>query len=284
MRKTAVFGVLVLTCVLAATVAHARRPGIPIPMQDKKGSVDPMWDGSTPLVLSKEAAPGDTVWVQVKDDSTCSFTASALFGGRGDNTPGWALWCFDGGAGDSCSNTTKYGANSPGSRIPGCWTHYDAHTFGSANRWHIDTYDVFQPASEDSSMWCGEEGDTLTWVFPPGYGHNYNYSLILNLGNSASFNTANGCTIGGVHLFAVELAYDYCFVEMAASGTVDTATWLEVARFNGVSNPDSTNCRGLGGSYWGTTGAGGIGNGTSPYLCADWATFTIPVSTARLGQ
>ncbi len=279
MRKTIVQGILMLAGLLSATAAHADRSQIPIPLEDRNQSIDPFWDGSTPLVLTKEAAVGDTVWVRVKDDSSCSYTGSAIFGGRGVNAPSWATWCFDAGAGDSCSNTTKYGANTPANRIPGCWTHYDAHTFGSANRWHISTYDVYQPGTEDSTMWCGELGDTLTWVFPPGYGHNYSYSLVLNLGNSAAFSTANGMTVGGVHLYSVELAYDYCFLEMSASGVVDTAQWLEIARFNSISNPDSANCRGLGGSVWGTGPSGETG---SPYLCADYTNFEIRVNTTQL--
>jgi hypothetical protein len=278
MRKRTVQGILVVMGLLAATAAHASQPQIPVPLESRR-AIDPLWDASAPLVLTKEGAVGDTVWVRVKDDSSCSYTGSALFGGRGVNSPGWAVWCFDGGAGDSCSNTTKYGANSASNRIPGCWTHYDAHTFGSANRWHVDTYDVYQPGDEDSTMWCGELGDTLTWVSPPGYGHNYSYSLILNLGNSATFGTANGMTIGGVHLYSVELAYDYCFVEMCATGIVDTATWLEIARFNSISNPDSTNCRGLGPATWGTGPSGETG---SPYLCADYTTFEIRVTPTQL--
>jgi hypothetical protein len=277
MRRTAVLG-LTLIGLLLATAANASQPKIPIPQRaNAMRGIDPYWDGSVPITISKAAA--NTTWVKVHDDSSCSFTGNALFGGRGDNAPGWATWCFDGGLGDSCSTTNAYGGTEPG-----CWTHYDAHTFGAARRWHVDTYDVYQPgaANSDSSAWCGELGDPDTWVFPPGYGHNYNESMVVNLGVPSQFNAAGGMTLGGVQLYSIELAYDYCFVQMSASGKVDTASWLEVGRFNGVSNPDTTTCRGLGQSYWGTTQGSGIGNGTSPYLCADWATFNIRVTAAQI--
>ncbi|MFN0149352.1 MAG: FlgD immunoglobulin-like domain containing protein, partial [bacterium] len=282
MRRNAVLG-LTLIGLLLASATHADQDRIPIPNRTSSlSSIDPYWDGSVPITITKSAA--NTTWVRVHDDSSCSFTGSALFGGRGETAPGWATWCFDGGLGDTCSTTGAYGGT-----LPGCWTHYDAHTFGSENRWHVSTYDVYQPgsANSDSSMWCGELGNPDTWLYPPGYGHNYNYSMVVNLGTTAQFSTANGMTIGGVHLYSIELAYDYCFVQMAASGTVDTASWLEVARFNTISNPDSTTCRGLGQSYWGSTGSGGVGTGTSPYLCADWTGFNInvtPTQLANLGQ
>ncbi len=285
MKKLTILGLVALLVASAVTAAVASQQ-TPMPFQMKtKNSVDPFWDGLSPLtkgvpLFNKEGNLADTVWVRVKDDSSCSYTGSGLFGSRGVRAPSWAYWCFDAGAGDSCSNTTKYGANTASNRIPGCWTHYDAHIFGAENKWHIATYDVYLPGSEDSSMWCGEIRDTLIWQEATGYGRGYNYSLILNLGNQAAFSTANGMTLGGVHIFAIELAYDYCFVEMSASGIADTAIWLEIGRYNGISNPDSANCRGLGGSLWGD-GAGGNA-ADKPYLCADWVEFNIPVSTAQL--
>ncbi|MFN0152016.1 MAG: hypothetical protein ACKVU1_15050, partial [bacterium] len=266
---------MILLAGLASTANALQIPPKPRPV--KPATPEPYWDASTPLSWGKEGAAADTVWVRVHDDSSCSYTADFTYGNRGNGTRGWATWCFDGGLGDSCSTTNAY----PGS-LPGCWTHYDAHVFGQTNKWHVDTYDTYQAGTQDSSMWCGEYGDTLSWEFPPGYGPGYGVSLILNLGPAASFNSANGMTVGGVHLYSIELAYDYCFVEMAASGTADTATWREIARFNGISNPDSTNCRGLPQSYWGTTTGSGIGSGPFPYLCADWASFQINVTPAQL--
>jgi hypothetical protein len=259
-------------------VAHASQiPPKPLPVEP--ASPEAYWDASNPLgyAFAKEGTAADTVWVRVHDDSSCSYTGNFIFGNRGVGTRSWATWFFDGGLGDSCATTSAYGGS-----IPGCWTHYDAHVFGQTNKWHVDTYDTYQPGSQDSSMWCGEYGDTLSWEFPPGYGPGYGVSCILNLGSSVTFNTANGMTVGGVHLYSIELAYDYCFVEMAASGTPDTATWREIARFNGISNPDSVNCRGLPQSYWGTTTGSGIGSGPHPYLCADWTGFDIRVTAAQL--
>lgn len=274
MRKLTVFGLAVLLTVCASTSAFAAKK-TPVPFSSRARMGNTYFDAATPLNWGKEGSAADTVWIRVKDDSTCSYTGSALFGSRGESAPGWATWCFDGGLGDSLSTTTRYGGG-----LPGAFIHYDAHIFGQTNKWHISTYDTYLPGLEDSSMWCGELGNPLSWETPPGYGPGYRFNLVLDLGNSATFNTANGMTIGGVHLYANELAYDYCFLEMAASGTPDTATWRQITRFNGISNPDSVNCRGLGGSYWGS--GSGIGNGPYPYLCADWVVFNQVVTAAEL--
>ncbi len=279
MRKHLMAGALLIGALLLATASwgsHLLPAPNPVPQ-----SVSPYWDPSVPLPAGKEGSVGDTVWVRVKDDSSCSFTGQSIFGGRGVRAPSWAYWCFDGGVGDSCSNTTLYNANTASNRIPGCWTHYDVHIFGGVNRWHINTYDVYQPGTEDSSYWCGEIGDPNTWDWPPGYGPGYGFSLVLNLGNTAGFSTADGMTLGGVHVYAVELSYDYCFVEMASSGITDTALWVEIGRYNGMSNPDSANCRGLGASVWGD-GIGGTNQADSPYLCADWTTFALTRTATQM--
>ena len=177
---------------LAGAAQADQIPPKPLPVDPSAlNAPEAYWDASSPLGygFSKEGSAADTVWVRVHDDSSCSYTGNFIFGNRGVGTRSWATWCFDGGLGDSCSTTDQYGSG-----IPGCWTHYDAHVFGQSNKWHIDTYDVYQPGSQDSSMWCGEKGDTLSWEYPPGYGPGYGISCILNLGGSASFNTANGMT------------------------------------------------------------------------------------------
>jgi hypothetical protein len=107
---------------------------------------------------------------------------------------------------------------------------------------------------------------------------------VADLGTAANFTASGGMTLGGVHLFAVELAYDYCFLEIGAADIPDTASWREIGRFNGISNPDSVNCRGLPQSYWGTTAPSGIGNGTWPYLCADWTPFSAVLSAATMAS
>ncbi len=292
MRKLKLLGLVIALFAFAADSAYAYKQ-TPVPRKHTSRAIgDPFWDASVPLNWGKEGSVGDTVWIRVRDDSSCSYTGNILYGGRGNAMPSWAVWCFDASVAavpgpyfaDSCKTTARYGGG-----LPGCWTHYDAHVFGQTNKWHIDTYDVYLPGSEDSSMWCGELGDTLSWEWPPGYGPGYNFSVLLDLGPSASFSTATGMTLGGFHIFSLELAYDYCFVEMAASDIADTATWREIGRFNGISNPDSVNCRGLGipggpgpGSYWGVTQGSGIGNGPYPYLCADWDVFEIKVDTLAL--
>jgi hypothetical protein len=279
MRKRLILGFLIIGILCLASSAWSVTP-TPRPFEHDARTLgsDALWDPNVPINMGKSGF-ADTVWIKVYDDSSCSYTGNPLFGTRAARTPGWATWCFDGGLGDSCSDTGVYGSG-----LPGCWTHYDAHVFGKVNLWHVDTYDTYLPGSEDSSMWCGELGDTLTWDYPPGYGPGITFSLVADLGTAANFTASGGMTLGGVHLFAVELAYDYCFLEIGAADIPDTASCREIGRFNGISNPDSVNCRGLPQSYWGTTAPSGIGNGTWPYLCADWTPFSAVLSAATMAS
>ena len=195
------------------------------------------------LIDTKEAAPGDTTWIRVYDpfDTSCDATFSGGSGGQGVGlAPGYATWCWEGGdlgggIFDSCSHTFSYGF-----ALPGCFTHYDV-SVGRLNRWHLNTFQAFNEGGggPDSSPWCGEFGDTLVWCNPNGYGPHYNYSLILDLGTvgSTGFNASAGFTIGGVHMYDVELNYDYCYLEYALDNNPAAATWFELERFSGTSNP-----------------------------------------------
>jgi hypothetical protein len=151
---------------------------------------------------------------------------------------------------DSCSSTTVYGAGRPG-----CFGHYDVYTLLS-NTWHLDTLGAYHPAPglEDSTPWCGELGDTLVWENPYGYGPQYNWSLILNLGRpgTTGFNAGTGFTIGGVHMYDCELNYDYCYLEYSLSNNETTAVWTEIARYNATSNPEPpAQCAGTGDARYG---------------------------------
>ena len=69
MLRKAVLGMTLLGLLLA-TSAYAAEKNIPIRRGTGPNPIDPYWDGSAPMVLSKSAA-ADTAWVQVHDDSSC---------------------------------------------------------------------------------------------------------------------------------------------------------------------------------------------------------------------
>ena len=189
------------------------------------------------LVFTKVAAPGDTSWIRVYDDPGTECAQGAISdGGQGTLAPAMATWCWEGGdlgggAMDTCANTTAYSGG-----LPGCFTHYDVSS-GLVNQWHLDTFDAFieTGALPDYTPWCGEFGDTLVWKNEYGYGPRYNYGLVLNLGKSVAFNASSGFTLGGVHMYDVEINYDYCYLEYSLSNDVSTAIWNEIDRFGGTS-------------------------------------------------
>ena len=205
------------------------------------------------VLSTKQAAAGDTTWIRVQDDGHCDATGSPTDGGQGVVAPGYATWCWEmgmivPGVYDSCSSTTAYGGGRPG-----CFTHFDVYTLLS-NQWHMDTWMAYEDlVPEDSTPWCGEFGDTLIWKNEYGYGPQYNYGFVLDLGTSGgpnAFSAADGFTIGGVHMYDVEINYDYCYLEYAVESIIDTAMWLQLARYNGTSNVDG-NCTGTGGEDYG---------------------------------
>lgn len=216
------------------------------------------------VLYTKNAAPGDTVWISVHDDTRCDATGNVADGGQGTGlAPGYGTWCWEGGllapgVYDSCSSTTDYGGV-----LPGCFTHYDVYAF-LTNQWHLDTFLAYPLGGvEDSTPWCGEFGDTLVWKNNWGYGPTYNWSIILNLGaqnDLGAFNAADGFTVGGIHMYDCEINYDYCYLEYAVSNNETLATWFELARYNGTSNPDGS-CTGTGGGSYG---------------CAQYGPFSVP--------
>ncbi|RPJ47880.1 MAG: T9SS C-terminal target domain-containing protein [Candidatus Latescibacterota bacterium] len=248
MAPTAVVFALALLVALPAFAAVERTPKAIGDLRDPRGHTI---GANGDLVTTKEAAPGDTVWIRVHDDNRCDPTGSAADGGQGVGlAPGYATWCWEEGmispgVYDSCATTAV--AN------PGCFTHFDVYTL-LTNQWHLDNLEAYQQASEDSTPWCGEFGDTLIWENPYGYGPQYNWSLILNLGRpgTTGFNSGAGWTIGGVHMYDCEINYDYCYLEYAVSNNETTAVWTEIARYNGTSNPEpEANCPGTAGGRFG---------------------------------
>ncbi len=208
------------------------------------------------LVFTKVAAPGDTSWIRVYDDPGSECAVGAVSdGGQGTLAPPMATWCWEGGSlggglMDTCATTTVY-PGGDGSVLPGCFTHYDVYE-GLVNQWHLDTFDSFieGDALPDYTPWCGEFGDTLIWKNDYGYGPTYNYGLVLNLGKSAAFNATTGFTLGGVHMYDVEINYDYCYLEYSLNNDVNLAIWSEIARYGGTSFPDGS-CSGTGGLEYG---------------------------------
>ena len=217
------------------------------------------------LIFTKVAATGDTSWIRVYDDPGTECAQGAISdGGQGVRAPAVATWCWEGGdlgggAMDTCSNTTAYTGG-----LPGCWTHYDVYQ-GLTNQWHLDTFDAFNDAASpdpDYTPWCGEFGDTLIWKNAYGYGPTYNYGLVLNLGstgaggtNVTGFNASSGYTLGGVHMYDVEINYDYCYLEYSVNNDVNLAIWTEIARFGGTSFPVG-GCSGTGGGTYGCAAFG----------------------------
>jgi len=216
-------------------------------------------DGS--LIYTKVAAIGDTTWIRVYDDPGSECAPGAVSdGGQGTRAPAYATWCWEGGdlgggAMDTCSSTLDYTGG-----LPGCFTHYDVYA-GLVNQWHLDTFEALSDPSADPDWtpWCGTFGDTLIWKNDYGYGPTYNYGLVLNLGKSgdaSGFNAASGFTLGGIHMYDVEINYDYCYLEYSLSNDVNTAIWNEIARYGGTSFATPNCPDASGGGDYGCAGYG----------------------------
>ncbi|MBN1825510.1 MAG: T9SS type A sorting domain-containing protein [Candidatus Eisenbacteria bacterium] len=239
MRTTAIlaafFPLSLLFVAPAEGTVRATPRGID-PNRDPRGeSVSSAGD----LVSTKQAAPGDTVWIRVHDDGSCDPTGDPADGGQGTGlAPGGATWCWEGGlvapgVHDSCSSTSYYGYG-----LPGCFRHYDV-TAAIPNFWHLDTLMAFNPMIEESTAWCGQRADSPNWANPSGYGPDYDCNLILNLGRAGeTFNAADGFTVGGVHMYDCEVGYDWCYLDYSLSNDPPTAAWLPLAVFTGTSNPE----------------------------------------------
>ncbi len=226
---------LLLSLFLSGTEADARKRYETIPFGKTISLEGQNSKFGESLVLTKESAPGDTTWVRVFDSGECSFAGLPEDGGQGFPAPDYATWCWEGGdlgggLYDSCSSTLAYGGG-----LPGCFTHYDVYS-SLTNQWHLDTYQAYQGSGV--SPWCGEFGDPLLWNNPGGYGPIYNFSLILNLGQTGTtgFDATLGFDVRGVHMYDVERNYDYCYLEYAVANNETLATWFELARFHGTSN------------------------------------------------
>ncbi len=131
--------------------------------------------------------------------------------------------------------------------------------------WHVSTYDAYGSPLEETSLWCGQL-DPAGWNAEPGYGSCWDASVYLRLGTQATFSAAAGMTLGGVQLFSSEKAHDLCTIEIGAGdGPEAISTWREVARFSGISNPDSAGC---------------VSWPASPHLCARYEPFDVIVPAA----
>lgn len=231
---------MVIGLFLTVATAMASVETTPIHRQEISQSLNGASIVNGELVFTKQAAPGDTVWLRVHDDDRCDEELPEDGGQGTGDAPGFATWCWElgeiaPGVYDSCSSqNTEYG----GLPLPGCFTHYDIFS-QLTNQWHLDTFLAYPLAGgEDSTPWCGEFGDTLIWENDWGYGPDYNWSLILALGTSAVFSVADGWTIGGVHMYDSEVNYDYCYLEYTLSNTPLTSMWTEIDRYFGTCNAD----------------------------------------------
>lgn len=131
--------------------------------------------------------------------------------------------------------------------------------------WHVSTYDAYGRPAEETTLWCGLLADA-GWNAEPGYGSCWDASVYLRLGTQATFSAAAGMTLGGVQLYATERAHDLCTIEIGAGdGPEAVSSWREVARWSGVSNPDSAGC-----ASW----------PASPHLCAGYEPFDVVVPAA----
>ncbi|MBM3319379.1 MAG: T9SS type A sorting domain-containing protein [Candidatus Eisenbacteria bacterium] len=249
---------LSLVAAVSAMAAIEKTPRSPEALRHPSGEI---FSANGDVIYTKEGARSDTTWITAHDDTRCDDNlGTPADGGQGNSAPGYATWCWErgylgGGLYDSCASTTLM-------PNPGCFTHYDVYTL-LVNQWHLDTLDRYNPAVEESTPWCGEWGDTLVWENPYGYGPQYNYSMILNLGRpgTTGFNSGTGFTIGGIHMYDVEIAYDYCYLEYAVSNNETLATWFELDRYNGTSNPEPPiQCP---------------GTGLGRYGCAQYESFQV---------
>ncbi len=134
-----------------------------------------------------------------------------------------------------------------------------------SSRWSQSTYDDYVAPGEARSLWCGS-------LNPPGYANGTGYGscwdapVYLRLGTRTTFQAAQGMTLGGVQLYSTEKAHDLCTISLGAGVIADTITnWREVARYSGISNPDSITC---------------IAWTTRPHLCARYEPFSVIVAGA----
>ncbi|MFN0151217.1 MAG: FlgD immunoglobulin-like domain containing protein [bacterium] len=136
-----------------------------------------------------------------------------------------------------------------------------------SSRWSQSTYDDYTVSGETRSLWCGS-------LNPPGYSGGTGYGACwdapayLRLGTRTTFQAAQGMTLGGVQLYSTEKAHDLCTISLGVGVIADTITnWREVARYSGISNPDSIGC---------------VDWATEPHLCARYEPFSVIVAGANV--
>jgi hypothetical protein len=197
---------------------------------------------------------GDTVWIQVHDDSSyCPGDPLMGHGGEATGGPGpLETWCFEGGPGDSCGTNPPWDVK--------CFSHEDVRAKPSPmdiNYWHVDAYRADQrPYCGDYALWCGADSiwdgypvECGTWASPPGYGDQWNCVAQLTLPDT--FDVANGCTLFFDPRYDTECKYDYFYVDFW-----DGDEWKTLGTFNATSNNPGDECgvpNGGNPDFWGNT-------------------------------
>ena len=84
---------------------------------------------------------------------------------------------------------------------------------GSTSYWHIDTYNAYS----GHSWWCG--ADEPSWEAEPGYGNNWDESLIHEIDLTSATGTI---TLSFMHKYDMEGTYDFGYVDIYADGSWTT--------------------------------------------------------------
>ena len=252
---------------------RSTRPPAPPSLQSTRSMM-------SPPVLS---SGGDTVWVQVHNDSSyCPGDPLMGHGGEATGGPGpLETWCFEGGPGDSCGTNPPWDVK--------CFSHEDVRAKPSQldiNYWHVDIYRADERAYCGTyALWCGSDpvwdGDPVecgTWDSPPGYGNHWNCTAELALPDT--FGVANGCTLFFDPRYDMECKYDYLYVDFW-----DGTEWQTLATFNATSNNPGTECGAPSGGnpdFWGNTDIDRLMNvawqeRTSP----QWPAFVAAIDSSQ---
>ncbi len=154
------------------------------------------------------------------------------------------VWCFEGAAGDSTWPVR------PGEHWDH-WSRFDPPG-GNLTRWHV-TSRFGGAATGSYNAWVGCDSigsspgctDTGSWIYPEGYGDDWDYPLVLDCSGQ---NATSGGTIEFDLRFDVELLYDYVYLEYLRNAV----GWWEIV-------VDSAGTPAI---FHGTSGGGGYGSST----------------------